>query len=65
MWKENNYKILATITRHDITYVVYLVSQSMHALTHLDVVKRILQYLKGFIGQGILMKNNGPTQIIG
>ena len=59
--------IYLTITRPDITYVVSLVSQFMHAptVTHLHVVKRILQYLKGSIGRGILMRNNGSTQIQG
>ncbi|XP_068323337.1 uncharacterized mitochondrial protein AtMg00810-like [Pyrus communis] len=58
--------IYLTITRPDITYAVSLVSQFMHAPTeaHLNVVKRILRYLKGSIGRGIVMKNNGHTQII-
>ena len=44
--------IYLTITRPDITYAVSLVSQFMHAPTeaHLNVVKRILRYLKGSIG---------------
>lgn len=59
--------IYLTITRPDITYAVSLVSQFMHAptVTHLHVVKRILRYLKGSIGRGILMRNNGSTQIQG
>ncbi|BBN70430.1 Seven transmembrane MLO family protein [Prunus dulcis] len=58
--------IYLTITRPDITYAVSLVSQFMHAPTeaHLNVVKRILRYLKGSIGRGIIMKNNGHTQIM-
>ncbi|XP_068328083.1 uncharacterized mitochondrial protein AtMg00810-like [Pyrus communis] len=58
--------IYLTITKPDITYAVSLVSQFMQAPTeaHLNVVKRILRYLKGSIGRGIVMKNNGHTQII-
>ena len=39
----------------------------MHAPTiaHLRVVKRILSYLKGSFGLGILMKRNGNTAIMG
>jgi len=39
----------------------------MHAPTiqHLGMVKRILQYLKGSIGCGIVMNNNGHTNIMG
>ncbi|CAL8997969.1 unnamed protein product, partial [Prunus brigantina] len=44
--------IYLTITRPDITYAVSLVSQFMHSPTmaHLNVVKRILRYLKGSAG---------------
>ena len=59
--------IYLTITRPDITFAVSLVSQFMHAPTtdHLHLVKRILRYLKGSIGRGILMKKNDHTQVIG
>jgi len=51
----------------DIAFAVSLVSQHMHALTtqHEGTVKRILQYLKGSIGRGIVMNNNGHTNIMG
>ena len=44
-----------TITHPDITYAVRLSSQFMHSPTvnHLNIVKRILQYLKGSIGRKI------------
>jgi len=59
--------IYLTITRPDIAYTVSLVSQFMHAPTifHLSIVKRILCYLKGSIGRGIVMAKNGHTQITG
>lgn len=39
----------------------------MHAPTqaHMQIVKRILSYLKGSIGRGILMRNNNHTRIMG
>nr|XP_017179568.1 uncharacterized protein LOC108169864 [Malus domestica] len=59
--------IYLTITRLDITYAVEIISQFMHSPTvdHLNVVKRILRYLKGSIGKGILMQNNQSTSISG
>ncbi|KAK9941249.1 hypothetical protein M0R45_017863 [Rubus argutus] len=59
--------IYLTITRPDITYAVSIVSQFMHSPTmaHLHIVKHILRYLKGSVGRGILMKNNGNTEIMG
>ena len=59
--------IYLTITRPDIAYAVSLVSQFMHApiILHLSIVKRILRYLKGSIGRGIVMAKNGHTQITG
>ena len=59
--------IYLTITRPDISYAVSLVSQFMHSPTtaHLKIVHRILRYLKGSVGRGILMKNNNHTTIVG
>ncbi|XP_068304379.1 uncharacterized mitochondrial protein AtMg00810-like [Pyrus communis] len=59
--------IYLTITRPDISYAVSLVSQFMHApnTDHMKIVHRVLRYLKGSIGRGILMRNNGHTQISG
>jgi len=59
--------IYLTITRPDITYAVSLVSQFMHTpiVFHLNLVKRILCYLKGSAGRGIVMTNHGHTQITG
>ncbi|XP_068340318.1 uncharacterized mitochondrial protein AtMg00810-like [Pyrus communis] len=59
--------IYLTITRPDITYAVSIVSQFMHSPTmeHFNLVKRILRYLKGSVGRGIIMKKNASTQITG
>uniref|UniRef100_A0A6N2MZF3 Integrase catalytic domain-containing protein n=1 Tax=Salix viminalis TaxID=40686 RepID=A0A6N2MZF3_SALVM len=59
--------IYLTITRPDITYAVSLVSQFMHAPTdhHLSMVKRILRYLKGTIGRGLVMSRNNHTNVMG
>jgi len=59
--------IYLTITKPDITFVVSLLSQYMHAFTarHLDMMKRILRYLKGTIGRGIILTRNGHTDITG
>ncbi|CAN6708410.1 unnamed protein product [Malus baccata var. baccata] len=45
---------------------VSLVSQFMHSPTsvHWEIVKRILRYLKGSVGRGILMKKNGSNHIM-
>jgi Reverse transcriptase (RNA-dependent DNA polymerase) len=47
--------IYLTVTRLDITFAVSMVSQFMHApcIGHLNVIDRILRYLKGTSGQGI------------
>ncbi|CAN6717067.1 unnamed protein product [Malus baccata var. baccata] len=57
--------IYLTITRPDISHAVSLVSQFMHAPTmqHLQLVKRILRYLKGSLDRGILMSNHQSTEI--
>jgi hypothetical protein len=59
--------IYLTITRPDISFAISLVSQHMHAPTvyHLSLVKRILRYLKGIIGRGIMMIKNGHINIMG
>ncbi|XP_015570351.2 uncharacterized mitochondrial protein AtMg00810-like [Ricinus communis] len=59
--------IYLTITRPDINYAVSMVSQFIHAprTSHLDAIDKILRYLKGTPGQGILMKNNSSNDIIG
>ena len=47
-------------TRPDITFAVGVVSQFMHSpnVEHMEVVFRILKYLKTFPGKGILFSKN-------
>nr|XP_028960026.1 uncharacterized protein LOC114825465 [Malus domestica] len=58
--------VYLTIIRPDISYSVSLASQFMHSrtLVHWEIVKRILRYLKGSVGMGIIMKNNGSNHIL-
>ncbi|XP_070668445.1 uncharacterized mitochondrial protein AtMg00810-like [Malus domestica] len=62
-----NKLIYLTITRFDIAYAVSLVSQFIHApsMDHMKIVHRVLRYLKGSIGRGILMRNNNHAHILG
>ncbi|XP_073219751.1 uncharacterized protein [Cicer arietinum] len=52
-------------TRPDIAFVVSLVSQFMHQPkeAHLQVALRIVQYLKGTPGRGILFKRNKSVSL--
>ena len=56
-----------TITRPDISFPVSGVSQFLQSPcdSHRDVVIRILRYIKGTPGQGVLYENRGHTQIVG
>ncbi|KAL0561798.1 hypothetical protein IC582_002241 [Cucumis melo] len=59
--------IYLTVTRPDITFAVSIVSQFMHAprTCHMEAINRILRYLKGTPGQGILMKQNSTNTVVG
>ena len=52
-------------TRLDIAFAVSCVSQFMHSpsKSHLDVVYRILKYLKGTLGRGLMFKKNEGRNI--
>jgi Reverse transcriptase (RNA-dependent DNA polymerase) len=56
--------IYLTVIRPDISFAV---SQIMHAprTIHLEVVNKILRYLKKILRKGILMKNNNTNEICG
>nr|GEU34308.1 hypothetical protein [Tanacetum cinerariifolium] len=52
-------------TRPDVTYAVNVLSQfvSDPRQNHLEAAKRVLRYLKGTSGQGILLPRKGPTTL--
>lgn len=52
-------------TRPDIAYAVGVVSRFMHQpqKAHMDAVERIIEYLKGTPGHGVLFKPNGHLNI--
>jgi hypothetical protein len=52
-------------TRPDISFVVSVVSQFMHEPKshHMDVVMRIIRYLKGCPGRGLLYTSHGNLQV--
>ncbi|RVW31085.1 Retrovirus-related Pol polyprotein from transposon RE1 [Vitis vinifera] len=56
-----------TITRPDISFPVSVVSQFLQSPcdNHWDVVIRILRYIKGTPGQGMLYEDKGHTPIVG
>ena len=59
--------IYLTVTRPDISFSVSQISKFMHSprTPHLEAINRILRYLKGNPGKGILMKNNNSNNICG
>jgi hypothetical protein len=59
--------IYLTVTRPDLAFVVSQISQFMHAprTPHIEAINRILRYLKGSPGKGILMKRNNTNDICG
>lgn len=59
--------IYLTATRPDVMYTVSLVSRYMSEPTelHLTAAKRILRYLQGTIGYGILYQKGGNQELVG
>ncbi|XP_056690240.1 uncharacterized mitochondrial protein AtMg00810-like [Spinacia oleracea] len=57
--------IYLTITRPDIAYTVHVLSKFMHAPTsiHLQAAKRVLRYLLGAPGQGILLASKSSAHL--
>ncbi|EOY26809.1 Cysteine-rich RLK (RECEPTOR-like protein kinase) 8 [Theobroma cacao] len=56
-----------TFSRPDIAYAVQVLSQFMDkpSLEHMNAAHRVLKYLKGSLGQGILMKSESNLMIVG
>ena len=54
-------------TRPDIAYAVGVVSQFMHSPQeeHMNATMRIVRYLKGTVGYGILLKGGGNLEVSG
>jgi hypothetical protein len=54
-------------TRPDIAYAVSVVSRYMHdpRIGHMNAISRILRYLKGCPGKGILFSNHGHLNVEG
>lgn len=57
--------IYLTLTRPDLTYSVHVLSQFMQSprQEHFDVVIRVLRYLKGHPGQGLLLRADSDLQL--
>ena len=55
-----------TITQPDISFPMSIVSQFLQSPceSHWDVVVRILRYIKGTPGQGVLYENRGHTRLL-
>ncbi|PNX68207.1 putative copia-type protein, partial [Trifolium pratense] len=56
-----------TVTRPDISFAVSVVSQFLNSpcQEHMDAVIRILKYIKGAPGKGLIYEDRGHTQIVG
>lgn len=59
--------IYLSFTRPDLAYVVHILSQFMHKplVAHWDAALRVVRYLKGTLGQGILLSSNSDLQVSG
>jgi hypothetical protein len=57
--------IYLTITRPDIVFAVNILSQFMHAprLPHMQAATRVLRYIKGSPGQGILFPSSNTLHV--
>ncbi|XP_050254826.1 uncharacterized mitochondrial protein AtMg00810-like [Quercus robur] len=59
--------IYLTVTRLDIVYSVHILSRFMQdpRTTHMDAAIRVLRYLKGTPGKGILLSSSNPHTVSG
>ena len=57
--------IYLTITRPEIAYPVHIISQFMQApkASHMEAATRVLRYLKGCAGKGLLLKSDCDLQL--
>ena len=57
--------IYLTITRPELCYAVHILSQFMQAPkeAHMEAARRVLRYLKGTPGQGLLLKADSDLQV--
>lgn len=56
-----------TMTRHDITFMVQVLSQFMHApkQSHMNAVMRVIRYIKGTSGLGLFIPTSEGMILIG
>lgn len=59
--------VYLTITRPELCYAVHVLSQVMHKPreVHWDAIVRVLRYLKGSSGQGIMLKATSDLRVRG
>jgi Reverse transcriptase (RNA-dependent DNA polymerase) len=59
--------IYLTLTRPDISYAVGVMSRYMQnpKKPHLEAVRRILRYVKGTLGYGLMYKKGGDCKLVG
>jgi len=57
--------VYLTITRPELCYAVHVLSQFMHnpKKEHMEAAKRVLRYLKGVPGQGLLQRSNSDLRV--
>ncbi|XP_074300576.1 uncharacterized protein LOC141631855 [Silene latifolia] len=55
------------VTRPDLSYAVHILSQFLHQprKEHMDAALRVVRYLKGRPGQGILLRSDSSLAILG
>ena len=59
--------IYLTLTRPDISFAVGVMSRYMQSpkKAHLELVRRILRYVKSTLGHGIMYKKGGDCRLVG